>query len=401
MRSGIARKRTGGFTLVELLVVIAIIGILIALLLPAVQAAREAARRSQCLNNLKQMGIALHNYHSALNCFPPAYIFLDTETLRKLGFPPSEGADFYTNGVYLLLPYMEGQNLSRLNNPSAKWYDNYRESVSTVVPTFECPSNSKDNPITDSHKVAQLFLQLSLNVCASQLSPSTVDRCEFGLIDYAFNKGINDGWCYNPQKYTPPQLLGVFDVNLAMNMKSIPDGTSSTFAMGEAAQGPAWQVCNRPLCTKADAYQYGDGSGPVPALQTWGQGQPNISVTLGLGSATDFRLNSQVACTSSPMNQNPTVESYADDNEMYASNGDDCIGTFAWPGVSSTSQDRVSNFRGDHPGGCNFLFCDGSVKFISDGIQFQMPSIAGNGWTLPGAYQALSTPQGNEPNAAP
>jgi prepilin-type N-terminal cleavage/methylation domain-containing protein len=73
LRGTIMRQPRRGFTLIELLVVIAIIAVLIALLLPAVQAAREAARRAQCVNNLKQLGISLHNYHSALNCFPPGY----------------------------------------------------------------------------------------------------------------------------------------------------------------------------------------------------------------------------------------------------------------------------------------------------------------------------------------
>lgn len=406
MGSGIARKRTGGFTLVELLVVIAIIGILIALLLPAVQAAREAARRSQCLNNLKQFGVALHNYHSALNCFPPAYIFLDQTTQDRVN--PGQSPDFYTNGIYMLLPYMEGTNLAQLYNPGLIWYDNYRETVQTAVPFFECPSVSKDSPLTEANPTALVFNTLGLRVCRSKINPSAPPECIFGVLDYAFNKGINDGFCYSPQKFTPPQVLGVFDVNLALNIKNIPDGTSSTFAMGEAAQGPAWQVCNMPRCAKTSAYQYGAGagtSGPIPALQTWGQGQPNIETVASIGG--QFRLNSQVACTSSPLNQNPTVETIIDDNIMYGGGatgtGDDCTGTFPFPPNNNTSSDRTSNFRSDHPGGGNFLMCDGSVRFISEGIAFLMPvyNTSTRLWTQPGPYQALSTPQGNEPNANP
>src|SRR5687768_4677827 len=87
-----ARKRTGAFTLVELLVVIAIIGVLVALLLPAVQAAREAARRSQCSNNLKQIGLAFHNFHDVRNSFPPLRI---------------AGAEGWASCWVLILPYME------------------------------------------------------------------------------------------------------------------------------------------------------------------------------------------------------------------------------------------------------------------------------------------------------
>ena len=90
-----SRKRA--FTLVELLVVIAIIGILIALLLPAVQAAREAARRAQCSNNLRQLGLAMHNYHSTLNCFPPGFMALDHQ---------GQVAGGWAWGVFLM-PYIE------------------------------------------------------------------------------------------------------------------------------------------------------------------------------------------------------------------------------------------------------------------------------------------------------
>ncbi len=103
-----ARRRLQGFTLIELLVVIAIIAILIALLLPAVQQAREAARRTQCKNNMKQLGLALHNYHDVANCFPPGY----TQDNRY----PTGG--FQGHSVfYYLLPYIEQTNLYNTFDP--------------------------------------------------------------------------------------------------------------------------------------------------------------------------------------------------------------------------------------------------------------------------------------------
>ena len=133
------RVRRKGFTLVELLVVIAIIGILIALLLPAVQAAREAARRSQCANNFKQVGVAMHNYHSAHKCFPVG--------MYAIPLTPNPSEFYFGWGVYLL-PFMEQRELYDDIDFSAMWsyFDEHtgarrnRTISNTKITGFLCPA---------------------------------------------------------------------------------------------------------------------------------------------------------------------------------------------------------------------------------------------------------------------
>ena len=126
--SRLGRSRSG-FTLIELLVVIAIIAVLIALLLPAVQAAREAARRAQCTNNLKQIGLAMHDYHTAHNAFPPAY------TVDANGRPLHSWRT-------LILPYLEQDPLYQRIDLSKPWNDpaNAR-ALETDLPVFSCPES--------------------------------------------------------------------------------------------------------------------------------------------------------------------------------------------------------------------------------------------------------------------
>ncbi|MCA9127135.1 MAG: DUF1559 domain-containing protein [Planctomycetales bacterium] len=127
---GALRKR--GFTLVELLVVIAIIGILVGLLLPAVQAAREAARRMQCGNNLKQIGLALHNYESSYKRLPPAWV-----DWNGWWAPPLHAA----HANVAILPFMEQENLSNLYDPRVSWdHANNAVMADKMPSTYVCPS---------------------------------------------------------------------------------------------------------------------------------------------------------------------------------------------------------------------------------------------------------------------
>ncbi len=120
-------SRRPGFTLVELLVVIAIIGILVALLLPAIQAAREAARRAQCLNNCRQIGIAIHNFHDS-----------------KKVLPPSRNGDGYLTWAALILPYMEETSLGNLMDVGDTFAHQKVEFRESTIPTYLCPSRDRD-----------------------------------------------------------------------------------------------------------------------------------------------------------------------------------------------------------------------------------------------------------------
>ncbi|MEZ6069100.1 MAG: DUF1559 domain-containing protein [Pirellulales bacterium] len=136
MMRPIDRRRRAAFTLVELLVVIAIIGILIALLLPAVQAAREAARLSSCQNNMKQIGIALHSYHSVHKTFPPGAM----GGIPNSDMPSGNGAGW----TGFILPGIELQTLYDMIdwNDAAVWnMGPNHEVVKTVIPTYRCPTS--------------------------------------------------------------------------------------------------------------------------------------------------------------------------------------------------------------------------------------------------------------------
>lgn len=202
-------RRRNGFTLIELLVVIAIIAVLIALLLPAVQQAREAARRSQCKNNLKQMGLALHNYHDVHNVFPPGWVDLRNTTA-------STYKNFWGWGTFLL-PYLDQAALYQQANFNQGWNNVMDTSSPTamghittkVLSVYLCPSDPSGN----------------VNVAYSGGSPPT----------NGYNAKSNYVACIGGQGLTATasQQLGVSSGNSRTRMRDITDGMSNVIYIGE------------------------------------------------------------------------------------------------------------------------------------------------------------------------
>jgi prepilin-type N-terminal cleavage/methylation domain-containing protein/prepilin-type processing-associated H-X9-DG protein len=308
------RKR--GFTLIELLVVIAIIAVLIGLLLPAVQAARGAARRVQCVNNLKQIALGAHHFHDANRCFPPG-----------ASLAPSEAT-----AVTVLLPYLENVALANAFNYSLNVTTTIENATGrcTQIKMFLCPSDPSSGVWPDPNL------------------PPAMQGSVMGRSNYFGNLG-GWGWIYDQlnSRSKPAALAGVLAVGSTTRIADILDGTSNTAMFAEIKRGAS------PGSDVLDV--------TVAMPNVWGPATPDVNVN---------NLAPPAACNKPLKKLNYTGLQYQYDYLMTAFythtvppnyRGRDCIA------LVSQQQGHLAS-RSYHPGGVNVAWADGSVRFVSERI---------------------------------
>jgi len=331
------RQERGGFTLIELLVVIAIIAILIALLLPAVQQAREAARRTQCKNNLKQIGLAFHNFEST-------YTYLPT-SIR-----PTSVTSTRLAVLTALLPYIDQAPIYNLYNQSFNWdhvASGNKALVNTKIPAFICPSDVSGGQL-DGSPTAGTWVQ----DVASASSYSPIYGVSQLVYDNLLTTNPKPGTFTDPDDSTHVYVAGFFPKNATVvggvanqkqgrKFRDATDGLSNTIAIAESAGRPA-------VFRKGKAF----GALPTNRLNAGGWARPASDIMIyGTNAAgTDFLGTTAINAT----------------------NGYDVGALTPYPyttpiafGVHGTSSPYSF-----HTGGAHFTLGDGAVRFISENINF-------------------------------
>ena len=319
------------FTLVELLVVIAIIGILIALLLPAINAARESGRRVQCSNNAKQLGLACINYQENIGKFPNGV----NDTADKT---PWTSMKLGVNWAVLILPYTENAGLSKMVNVLLPMSDASNATVrGTRINTMLCPSDAYYNskPYMPVGRLPEGPNWARGNYAAN----GSVEFLDFSSMGTSFVGPNSPGW-------SKAWLRGAMGVNEASPLKQITDGAAQTCLLAEVRAGVV----------------------PVDRRGTWALGAVGASLLYGHGSADDHGPN------------NPGV-GYPNGTLIDTFGGDDLAecaeihqsfdaALLANIGMScdEAGESVQATSRSLHPGGVNICMCDGSVHFISNDI---------------------------------
>lgn len=339
-------RRSRAFTLIELLVVIAVIGVLIALLLPAVQQAREAARRAQCKNNLRQLGLAIHNYHDAIKCFPPG---------RITNFNvPGEGRCY--SAYAHLLPFLDQGHVYDLAN--------FSFSPEQGATTSGVPENT-----------TVLNLGVSTLLCPSDWTGIKLQG-DSGVHNYPLCTGTT--YPLSPRNPWGIKVTGVFYENSSVRFRDIVDGTSRTICIGETIIAtPGSAVWDGKTLENGFVLTVGNTNAPPTA-----PGLTDYETQCTVPGLALQRTRGSRWLYGAPGHSMYNHHRGPNDSRM------DCRGGLPHSSRSDPYWKELSlsvAARSNHAGGVQVLFCDGSVQFIDEHI-----SLA--------AWQALATINGNEIN---
>ena len=327
------RQAKRGFTLIELLVVIAIIAVLISLLLPAVQSAREAARRAQCINNMKQLGLAYHNYESSNGCFPPSgegTVFTVTPAATSFIGHSSQAR---------ILNFLEGGNVYNAFNWNLMYNDLSGVNVtasSIPINVFICPTANVDGVANGRETVKDpgdanwrgYAVTSYGGTCYTDISP-TLSTTGVGASPAV------------PYRDKATRVDGVLSLNQTAISK-ISDGTSNSIMLAEDPRGPNF-------------------------VSPYNEGQSQLALPAGSNLPTGrrrywriFEGDNAYGVSGAPNNKwRPEQSTQAYDNGTVVP---------AAAGSNGGKNDEIASF---HPGGANVLFADGSVKFLKDSVNLQ------------------------------
>lgn len=292
--SSVRSRSVRGFTLIELLVVIAIIAILIALLLPAVQQAREAARRTSCKNNLKQLGLALHNYHDLYRMFPPGYI---SRNISRTAPASDETGPGFAWGV-MLLPQLD------------------------QAPLFQ--HFELEEEVTHAHNLEHAVEPLSLFRCPSDTGTERF-TVTVGGVDMELSTSNYVGmYGYGSVTMRPGMGNGILFRNSSVRMRDLTDGSSNTFGVGERN----FELGKSTWYAAIPGYQTSAGMPMQPMMM---EGSPSLV----LGHV-----------------------------------GQPAMGSMMQMHHTANNTPHIVNYGSLHEGGTHFLLCDGSVRFVSENINY-------------------------------
>jgi prepilin-type N-terminal cleavage/methylation domain-containing protein/prepilin-type processing-associated H-X9-DG protein len=316
------RRLHRGFTLIELLVVIAIIAVLIGLLLPAVQAAREAARRMQCVNNLKQLGLALHNYESTNGALPPTVVLKQT------------GSGYWSNGWGVagrLLPFLEqGSAFNAINFTFAYSVADNATVPQLTLSTLICPSERRTEPKVNS------------------------SGTKYGVGNY--NWQVGDWYVFGGLGSGVPVSRGAFAANYSRRLPEFTDGLSNTVMASEVKTYQA-VLSNCDLSTVSEP-----GSIPAPTAD------PFTAVPEYLSGACTLKTTAHAEWVDGQALETGFTTAWTPNRKIIEPNSGLDVDLVSRGEKSGGPTYAAILARSYHPGGVNAMFGDGSIRFIKDTI---------------------------------